>query len=271
MNIDFSYTHVSEENNDNRNENFRGHNLTELDGVTYHEDELNPTISLGEPDMDALLNPESDAELDYSEALERYKGDFEVPVHRGEMLEDFDGTYLPDITVSDVRQEQVFDLNNVSPIHEARTINGRVKSGLKKDSYQVRNIRFYQVPAPIATEDLSREKQYMEELFIAQNSLNYDRDLLKNPRILLETGSEDTILYDVEDATRIRKHHDSIKERYEFDIGFLVDFHNSEEPEEIIEELSEYNVEKLRGTIDHLPEMEEFEDSVETISIDNEI
>jgi len=156
---------------------------------SYGEDIV---VAISTDEVEDMMNPDNYEILAYRDAIEdasRMSSDlnpreFEVPVIRGD-LGKYNGEYLPDINIRDVRQHLVFDLDRMSPNHleESKVIYARIREGITEGGERiVRTFRFYQVRAPKGQPTTNevhreREREYFNQLFEVQSKL---RDLYKN-------------------------------------------------------------------------------------------
>lgn len=173
--------------------------------------------------------------------------DWVVPRPKGTILgfAEMFNEQSPNGRVRDIRQNKL-DLDERSPEGEHLVIRDRIRETLRDGAgRQVYSIRFYQVPAPKLTVNSARKAtEYLEEVFRAQDALS-DEEWIREPKILLESGGKGTMLADAEDAEWVADMYPPLKNEYS-EIGFVVDLEESDDPEDMLGELPDGLVKKVR-------------------------
>lgn len=218
--------------------------------------------------LERLMKPVDPADEPYWAAVERLEREFEVSTDLGENIGRFDGSYFPDVSVRDYRTHRRFDLSNKSPGNVSKVVEARLRDGVTgTKGHQVRRLRFYQVPAPVAGPDASeRERRFLRELFVATENA-FAGDLVQCPEVLLETGDGDTIVGGPEDAERVRDQFETLRSEFDVEFGFLVDFALSTDLDAVVDTLPPGTVRKVRGHRGNLPAMSRYADSVESVAV----
>ena len=194
--------------------------------------------------------------------------DWVVPLPKGKLVgyAKLFNEKSPNGRLRDIRQDR-YDLDEWGAEDEHLVIRDRIRDLLRGLSgKQVYSIKFYQVPAPKFTKrDNRRKREYLEEVFRAQDAISTG-EWIREPQILLESGHTETMLGDAADAKWVADIFEQLNQEYA-PIGFAVDLEASDDPEQMIRELPEGSVKKLRaaGLDTDTPEQIEHDISKSTI------
>lgn len=239
---------------------------------TYGEE---PIIQITEQALDHAIDQadiEDSEQFEYmvhQYAEELRDKEVELDLENIRSLTDFFGANLyEEFDVEDVRQDSIYNLAK-NPGHKvAEQIQKNIEEETMGYGEQIREIRFYQIPAPIEGSKENTDN-FLEGLHEVQEEVN--NEMIKPPQILLETGGPETMLGRPDQIPHIQSSLDNFSQTKDTNsqLGVLIDYTITEQPEEIYEQLSDEYIRKVRVDVGRAEEIidEELEETVDDVTI----